>query len=187
VILVYPTSQGVTRHLPPPRPHDERSQAVGASWLADIPRTTAIRPRCLPQRPTAACPATWSASAQQAAETKPDLILLHPTDWLQMRKLKTSVNSYVLDPNDPNTLGGIDNLFGIRVVVSTQVPQGNAAVLDSKIAVNIFRRWGLEIMANPYSDTAYEYNQIHYRAETRFALGVVYPEAICLVDLTDAA
>jgi hypothetical protein len=66
-----------------------------------------------------------------------------------MRKLKTTFNSYVLDPNDPNTLGGIDNLFGIRAVVSTQVPQGQAAVLDSKIAVNIFRRWGLEIMASP--------------------------------------
>jgi hypothetical protein len=26
--------------------------------------------------------------------------------------------------------------------------------IDSNIAVNIFRRWGLEVMANPYSDTA---------------------------------
>jgi hypothetical protein len=62
---------------------------------------------------------------------------------------KTTFNSYVLEPNDPNTLGGIDNIFGIRVVTSTQVPLGSAAVEDSKIAVNIFRRWGLEIMANP--------------------------------------
>lgn len=92
----------------------------------------------------------------------------------------------MLDPNDPNTLGSIDNIFGIRVVFSTQVPQNSAAVLNSKIAVNIFRRRGLEIMANPYADSAFEYNQIHYRAENRFALGVIYPEAICLVDLTDA-
>jgi HK97 family phage major capsid protein len=84
-------------------------------------------------------------------------------------------------------LGGIDNIFGYRVVVSTEVPQGHAAVLDSKIACNVFRRWGLEIMANPYADSAFEYNEIHYRAETRFALGVIYPEAICLVNLTDAA
>jgi HK97 family phage major capsid protein len=121
-----------------------------------------------------------------AAFAQPDLILLNPADWLAIRKLKTTFNSYVLDPNDPNTLGGIDNIFGIRVAVSTQVPTGNAAVLDSKIACNVFRRWGLEIMANPYADTAFEYNQIHYRAETRFALGVVYPKAINLVDLTDA-
>ena len=121
------------------------------------------------------------------AYAQADLILLHPADWLAMRKLKTTFNSYVLDPNDPSTLGGIDNLFGYRVAVSTQVPQGNAAVMDSKLAVNIFRRWGLEIMANPYADTAFEYNQIHYRAETRFALGVIYPAAICLVDLTDSA
>ena len=81
---------------------------------------------------------------------------------------------------------GADNIFGYTVVVSTQVPQSKAAALDSKLAVNIFRRWGLEIMANPYADPAFEYNQIHYRAETRFARGVIYPEAICLVNLTDA-
>ena len=115
------------------------------------------------------------------AYAQADLILLSPSDWLAMRKLKTTFSSYVLDPSDPNTLGGIDNIFGIRVVTSTQVPQGSAAVLDSKIAVNIFRRWGLEIMANPYADSAFEHNQIHYRGETRFALGVIYPEAICLV------
>jgi HK97 family phage major capsid protein len=120
------------------------------------------------------------------AYAQADLILLHPTDWLAMRKLKTTFNSYVLDPNDPNTLGGIDNIFGIRVATSTQVPLHSAAVLDSKIAVNIFRRWGLEIMANPYADSAFEYNQIHYRAETRFALGVIYPLAVCLVNLVDA-
>ena len=88
------------------------------------------------------------------AYAQADLILLSPSDWLAMRKLKTTFSSYVLDPSDPNTLGGIDNIFGIRVVTSTQVPQGSAAVLDSKIAVNIFRRWGLEIMANPYADSA---------------------------------
>lgn len=117
-----------------------------------------------------------------------DLILINPADWLAMRKLKTTFNSYVLDPNDPNTLGGIDNLFGIRVVVSTQVPSGNVAVIDSKIACTIFRRWGLEILVNPgYSDQTFTFNQIGYRFETRFALGVIYPEAICLVDLTDSA
>jgi HK97 family phage major capsid protein len=121
------------------------------------------------------------------AYAEADLVLLHPTDWLAMRKLKTTFNSYVLDPNDPSQLGGIDNIFGYRVVVSTEVPLGKAAVLDSKIAVNVFRRWGLEIMANPYSDSAFEYNEIHYRAETRFGLGVIYPEAVCLVNLTDAA
>lgn len=122
-----------------------------------------------------------------AAYADADLVLLNPADWLAMRKLKTTFNSYVLNPNDPSQLGGIDNIFGYRVAVSTEVPAGHAAVLDSKIAATVFRRWGLEIMANPYADSAFEYNQIHYRAETRFAFGVVYPAAICLINLTDAA
>jgi HK97 family phage major capsid protein len=47
-----------------------------------------------------------------------DLIILNPSDWVTIRRLKTTFNSYILDPNDPNTLGGVDNIFGIRVVTS---------------------------------------------------------------------
>ena len=108
-----------------------------------------------------------------------DLIILNPSDWTLMRKIKTTFNSYVLDPNDPNTLGGIDNLFGVRVITSTQCPAGSGVVIDSKIAVNIFRRWNLEVTANPWADSAYGTNAIIYRGETRFGLGVVYPTAIC--------
>jgi HK97 family phage major capsid protein len=115
-----------------------------------------------------------------------DLIILNPSDWTLMRKIKTSFGSYVLDPNDPNTLGGIDNLFGVRVVTSTQCPAGQGVVMDSKIAVNIFRRWNLEVTANPYSDSAFGTNAIIYRGETRFGLGVVYPQAVNLLSALDA-
>lgn len=40
-----------------------------------------------------------------------DLIILNPSDWLTIRRLKTTFNSYILDPTDPNTLGGVDNIF----------------------------------------------------------------------------
>ena len=58
--------------------------------------------------------------------------------------------------------------------------------MDSKIAVNMFRRWNLEVMANPYADSAFGTNAIIYRGETRFGLGVVYPTAIVLVTGLDA-
>ncbi|OBB90710.1 hypothetical protein A5782_16495 [Mycobacterium sp. 852002-40037_SCH5390672] len=78
-----------------------------------------------------------------------------------------AVNSQTRSRNDPNTLGGIDDIFGIRLVVSTRVSQGHAAVLNSKIAVNIVRRCDLEIMANPHAGSMFQCNQIHYRAEIR--------------------
>jgi capsid protein len=95
------------------------------------------------------------------AYARADLILLHPNDWLAMRKLKTSFGSYVLDPNDPNTLGGIDNIFGIRVVTSTQVPQHSAAraglqdrgeylpPLGTRSQGKSVRRFGVRVQPHP--------------------------------------
>ena len=121
-----------------------------------------------------------------AAYTQPDLVILNPSDWTAMRKIKTSFGSYVLNPADPNQLGGIDNIFGVRVITSTQCPAGSGVVMDSKVAVNVFRRWNLETTANPYADSAFGTNAIIYRGETRFGLGVVYPAAINLLSGLDA-
>ncbi|HWS92501.1 MAG TPA: phage major capsid protein [Mycobacterium sp.] len=110
-----------------------------------------------------------------------DLIILHPTDWLTIRTLKTTYGSYVLDVNDPNQLGGIDNLFGIRLATSTQCTLGKAVVMDSKIAATVWMRQGMEILSNQWGDWEFQNNAWTYRAEERFGLGVQYPLAICLV------
>jgi HK97 family phage major capsid protein len=113
-----------------------------------------------------------------------DLIILHPTDWTAIRRLKTTLGSYILDPNDPNTLGGVDNIFGIRVITTTQCPAGQAVVLDSKIAVTVWFRLGMEILSNPFG-SGFETNEWVYRGEERFGLGVQYENALCLVDGLD--
>ena len=115
-----------------------------------------------------------------------DLIILNPTDWLTIRRLKTTFNSYILDPNDPNTLGGVDNIFGIRVVTSTQCPAGKAVVMDSKIAATVWIRDAMEVMANPYGDWEFQNNAVTFRGEERLGIGVQYPAAICLVSGLDS-
>lgn len=80
-----------------------------------------------------------------------DLVILNPQDWLSLRQIKTTFDSYVLKQNDPGELGGIDHLFQLRVAQTTSMPQGSALVLDSSIAVNIFRRWGLTVEVNPWA------------------------------------
>lgn len=104
----------------------------------------------------------------------------HDSDWAY-RLIKTSFGSYVLDPNDPNTLGGIDNIFGIRVVTSTQCPQGTAVVLDSKIAATVWMRMSMEILSNQFGDYEFQHNEWAFRAEERFGLGVQYSKAICVI------
>lgn len=110
-----------------------------------------------------------------------DLVILNPSDWLSLKRIKTSFNSYVLNQNDPGELGGIDHLFQLRVASTTSMPQGEALVLDSKIAVNIFRRWGLTVEVNPFAGTEFVQNQLIVRAETRFGVGCIYPNAVCKV------
>jgi HK97 family phage major capsid protein len=108
-----------------------------------------------------------------------DLVVLNPSDWLSIRRIKSSQGLYVLDQNDPGQLGGIDHLFQLRVASTTSIPQGKALILDSKIAVNIFRRWALEVQLNPYAGDEFKANQLVVRAETRFGVGCIYPRAVC--------
>lgn len=108
-------------------------------------------------------------------------MILDKSDWLSIRRIKSTQGLYVLKQDDPSELGGIDHLFGLRVAATTSIPQGTALVLDSKIAVNIFRRWGLEVQVNPYSGDEFNANQLVVRAETRFGVACVYPHAVCKV------
>jgi HK97 family phage major capsid protein len=110
-----------------------------------------------------------------------DLCILNPADWTAIRLIKTSFGSYVLDPNGPNTLGGIDNIFGIRVVTSTQMPQGTCVVMDSKVAATVWMRMGMEILSNQFGDYEFQHNAWAFRGEERFGLGVQYPKAVCVI------
>jgi HK97 family phage major capsid protein len=110
-----------------------------------------------------------------------DLVILNPQDWLSLRQIKTTFDSYVLKQNDPGELGGIDHLFQLRVAQTTSIPQGTALVLDTSIAVNIFRRWGLTVEVNPWAGDEFKANQLIVRAETRFGVGCIYPKAVCKV------
>jgi HK97 family phage major capsid protein len=110
-----------------------------------------------------------------------DLVILNPQDWLSLRQIKTSFDSYVLKQNDPGELGGIDHLFQLRVAQTTSIPQGTALVLDTSIAVDIFRRWGLTVEVNPWAGDEFKANQLLVRAETRLGVGCIYPKAVCKV------
>lgn len=108
-------------------------------------------------------------------------MILNPQDWLSLRQTKTSFDSYVLKQNDPGELGGIDHLFQLRIAQTTSIPQGTALVLDTSVAVNIFRRWGLTVEVNPWAGDEFKANQLIVRAETRLGVGCIYPKAVCKV------
>lgn len=101
--------------------------------------------------------------------------------WDVVRRIENTLGSYLLNQNDPNALGGLDNIFGTRVVVNTHVPEGTAIVMDTTKAVLAWTRLGLELMSNQFGDSEWGTNAWSFRAEERIAIGVQRPTAICVV------
>lgn len=110
-----------------------------------------------------------------------DLIILHPEDWDNIRRIKNTLGSFVLSADRAMDLGEVDNLFGVPVVVTTKCPLGTGIVLDTKIAVLAFLRMGMEILFNPYGEWAFSHNAVQFRGEERLTIGVAYPNAINVV------
>jgi hypothetical protein len=110
-----------------------------------------------------------------------DLIVLSVQDWDFVQKLKNSLGSYILDASTPNTIGGIDNIMGTRVVSTTKMPQGTALVMDTRIACLAWTRLGMEILSNQFDSYSWEYNAWSFRGEERISVGIQYPKAINIV------
>jgi HK97 family phage major capsid protein len=110
-----------------------------------------------------------------------DLAILNPADWTAIKKIKNSLGGYVLNADQAMQVGEVDNIFGTPVATTTKMPVGTAIVLDTKIAVLAFLRWGLEILFDPWGDWAFSHNAVQFRGEIRETSGVAYPAAINLV------
>jgi HK97 family phage major capsid protein len=86
-----------------------------------------------------------------------------------------------LNPNDPNAIGDLDNVFGVKVVATTKIAVGTALVIDTTQAVVAWTRMGLRTDVNYYGNTEFNSNQVTFRVEERIAIGVPRPTAIAKV------
>jgi HK97 family phage major capsid protein len=109
------------------------------------------------------------------------LIALHPSTWDFLKRTKTTTDAFVLAVMDPTSIGSLDNLFGVKVITNTFIPEGTGVVLDTGLAAKYFVRQALTIDMNLWGDTQWTTNQISFRAEMRSTLAVLRPTAICVV------
>jgi HK97 family phage major capsid protein len=109
------------------------------------------------------------------------LVILNPTTWADIQLQKATGGLYLLNPTDPNSIGSLNDIFGVKVVTNTYCPAGTAVVLDTSKAVLAWTRqsWSLEI--NQYGTNEFNENYVTFRVEGRFAIGAMYPTAINLV------
>ncbi|TPG31756.1 phage major capsid protein [Mycolicibacterium hodleri] len=110
-----------------------------------------------------------------------DLVAMHPTTWADLQLQKATTGLYLLNPNDPNALGDLDNIFGVKVITNTHIVAGTAIVVDTTKAVLSWTRMGMTLDVNSYGTNEFSENYVTFRAEERVAIGVQRPTAINIV------
>lgn len=126
-----------------------------------------------------------------SAFSEPDLNVMSPATAAAILRTKASTGSYIFDVyRGPAGLNQQDefDIFGVRTVTSTQVPDGTCITMSRQGGAAVgWIRMGLELMYNPYGGTTdagtdlWRTNQYSWRAEERISLSVPRPAAICVV------
>ncbi|UQX11325.1 phage major capsid family protein [Candidatus Mycobacterium methanotrophicum] len=139
----------------------------------------------------------------------PDLMLVHPTTFNALRRIKDSEGRYVMNllagplgltadgsapvcqpaleanvysitPQGSSPFAG--HLWGVPVALTTQVPLGTAVVTSVAAGGGMYwTRLAMLIMFNMWSGGEWENNLQSFRAEERIALSVQRPSAVNIV------
>ncbi|KAB2700021.1 phage major capsid protein [Ochrobactrum sp. Kaboul] len=108
------------------------------------------------------------------AEYRADGIVMHPTDWADIEVLKETTGGYIW--SNPTVNNG-QNLWGIPVVDTTAMTEGNFLVGAFARAAQIFDRWQARVEVSNSNVDDFEKNLVTIRAEERLALAIYRPES----------
>ena len=123
----------------------------------------------------------WGMLLSTNANTEAAKILMHPADFVALRKVKqgTGSNQYVLTP-DP-TRDGVFRLFGSQVIITARIPEGTAVLADfSQIAVARDQAPTVKILDQTFGD----FDQQAIRVTARYDAAPLNPEAIVILGET---
>jgi HK97 family phage major capsid protein len=108
----------------------------------------------------------------------PSGVVIHPTDWQDIRLLRTADGIYIWgSPADP----GPERIWGLPVVKTTAATLNTAIVAAFDTAMQIFRRNEVSFAISDSHNDFFIKNQLMLRVEERLAFPVYRPAAICLV------
>jgi HK97 family phage major capsid protein len=105
------------------------------------------------------------------------LLILSPSTWAAIRRIKTTTNQYVA--GDPLS-APIDRIWGVPVLVTTAMTAGTGLLLDTTKFGHALVREGL-VMKQGFSGTDFVSNLTRYVFEERIALAVVRPQAVLAI------
>ncbi|WP_445621335.1 phage major capsid protein [Kushneria sp. Sum13] len=120
------------------------------------------------------------------AEYRASGIVLHPTDWERIELTKTNDNAYVF----ANPTSGVQpRLWGLPVIETTAMPEGQMMVGAFNMAAQIFDRENTTVEVSTEDRDNFINNMVTVRAEERLAMAVYRPESFVVgafPDTTDA-
>lgn len=106
----------------------------------------------------------------------PDVVVVNPADWGAMERTRESAGSGQYLYGMPGSMAGM-NPFGVRVVLSNHMAQGNFLIAAINTAAVLYARQGTTIEMG-FVDKDFTNNLVTIRAETRLGLGVERPSAV---------
>jgi HK97 family phage major capsid protein len=109
------------------------------------------------------------------ALAEPDLCVLHPDDWSTIRRVKDSYGRYLVSP-DPSD-DQVNEAWGVPVLVTTQNPQGQGLLIDTRKFGQVAIRSPLGMVLG-YANDDLTRNLLRFVAEERLVLTVTRPAAV---------
>lgn len=127
-----------------------------------------------------------------SSQLDPDAIIIHPTNWQAIRLGTDNSGQFYGGGPFYGPYGGpqgpasssqfsADNLWGVRVLVTSNITVGTALVGAFGLAAEVARRQGLTVEATNSHSTYFATNITTLRAESRLGLKVYRPTAFTAV------
>lgn len=107
-----------------------------------------------------------------------DVLVLHPSDWSKIRRIKDSQGRFLAQP-DP-TADEADSLWGIDVIQTTANPVGKGLLLDSSKCGYVGVREPISVRMGYANDDLVK-NLVRFVAEERLVLCVTRPAAVLAI------
>jgi HK97 family phage major capsid protein len=108
----------------------------------------------------------------------PNLLLLHPDTWANIRTQKDQYGRFYVSP-DPS-VDQVEQVFGVDVLQSVQFPAGQGILFDTTLYGRAVIREAM-VTRIGYSGTDFTQNVVRFVSETRITQTIERPQAICKV------
>lgn len=110
-------------------------------------------------------------------QANPNLVIMHPTNWQDVRLLRTADGLYIWgNPSD----AGPERIWGLNVSTAQAMTLGTAVVADTAY-MELATRRGLDVQVSNSHGTFFVEGKQAIRADIRVAFVVYRPAAVCTV------